>query len=384
MLASNQSPRPARIAVSSFFFISGLCFATWTARIPDIQHHIGLSKSELGSVLFASPIGSMLCLPLAGWLVTSFGSRACLVIGSFIYALVLCSIGIVNTTWELVAALFFFGVAGNLMNISVNTQAVGVEAQYKRSIMASFHGLWSLAGFSGGAIGTLMVAQHISPLIHFIIVAVLIALAVLVFFRYALNEDDQDKVKVKFEFKWSGVQSIFTLGIVAFCCMGCEGCMFDWSGIYFRDVVKVPLNMVPIGLTAFMATMATGRFIADKMVTKFGATKVLQASGIMITSGLLIAVIFPWFYAATFGFLLTGFGVSSVVPLAYGIAGKSKKISSGIAISLVSSVGFLGFLLGPPFIGYIADALNLQWSFGLMAILGFGTALLASKAKVNE
>jgi MFS family permease len=108
----------------------------------------------------------------------------------------------------------------------------------------------------------------------------------------------------------------------------------------------------------------------------------LQASGTLITTGLLIAVVFPNFYAAAFGFFLTGFGVSSVVPLSYGLAGKSTKMSAGIAISLVSSVGFLGFLFGPPVIGYIAEALNLQWSFGLMAVIGFGTAVLASRAKV--
>lgn len=383
MFASNQSPRSARIAVSNFFFVSGLCFATWTARIPDIQLHIGLSKSELGSVLFASPIGSMVCLPLAGWLVTHFGSRACMLVASFAYAIDLCAIGLVNTSWQLVAVLFFFGMAGNLMNIAINTQAVGVEALYKRSIMASFHGLWSLAGFTGGALGILMVSQYVSPLFHFIIVALLIGLFVIFFFRYSLKEDDKDKGELKFKFKWGNIKSILTLGIIAFCCMGCEGCMFDWSGIYFRDVVRVPDNIVPVGLTAFMATMATGRFVADKMVTKFGPVRVLQTSGVLITTGLLIAVAFPYLYTATLGFLLTGFGVSSVVPLTYGLAGKSKKVTAGIAISLVSSVGFLGFLLGPPFIGYIADALSLQWSFGLMAVLGFGTALIASKAQIN-
>ena len=384
MLAGNIAlHRPARIGVSNFFFISGLCFATWAARIPDIQHHLNLSEAALGSVLFASPVGSMLCLPLAGFLVTRFGSRNCLLAGSFIYAVILCCIGLVDTVWQLVAALFFFGMAGNLMNISVNTQAVGVEALYKRSIMASFHGLWSLAGFTGAAIGTLMVSQGISPLHHFILVASLMIIAVIIFFRHTLREDDHGREKTKFQFKWSNIKSVITLGIIAFCCMGCEGCMFDWSGIYFRDIVKAPSYLVTVGYTVFMATMATGRFIADTMVTKFGATRVLQASGTLITTGLLTAVIFPNIYAAAFGFFLTGFGVSSVVPLSYGLAGKSTKLSAGIAISLVSSVGFLGFLFGPPIIGYIAEALSLQWSFGLMAIIGFGTAVLASNAKVE-
>jgi MFS family permease len=296
MLASSMPlHRPARIGVSNFFFISGLCFATWASRIPDIQRHIGLGKAELGTVLFASPVGSMLCLPLAGWLVTKFGSRNCLLVGSFIYAAILCMIGFVDTVWQLVAALFFFGMSGNLMNISVNTQAVGVEALYRRSIMASFHGLWSLAGFTGAAIGTLMVSLGISTLSHFLIVAALMSMAVIVFFRFTLKEDDRGREKTKFKFSWNNVQSIITLGIIAFCCMGCEGCMFDWSGIYFRDVVKSPVQLVTVGYTVFMATMATGRFIADAMVTRFGTTRVLQASGTLITLACLSLLLFQIF-----------------------------------------------------------------------------------------
>jgi MFS family permease len=384
MFASSMPlPRTARIAVSNFFFISGLCFATWAARIPDIQHHLGLNDAGLGSVLFAMPVGSMICLPLAGWLVTRFGSRSCMLIGSFLYTSLLCMLGLADTVWELVIILFFYGMAGNMMNISVNTQAVGVEALYKRSIMASFHGLWSLAGFTGAAIGTLMVSQSVSPIIHFICVTALIIFAVILFFRFSLKQDEQGDNNMKSWFVLPD-RSLINLGILAFCCMGCEGCMFDWSGIYFRDVVHAPQHLITVGYTTFMATMATGRFIADYMVTRFGVTRVLQLSGCLITSGLMLAVIFPDFYVAAFGFFLTGFGVSSVVPLAYGLAGKSKTMSTGMAIAAVSTVGFLGFLLGPPVIGYIAKASNLRWSFALMAILGFGTALLASKAKVSE
>ncbi|CAN5143996.1 MFS transporter [soil metagenome] len=376
------SPRPVRIAVSNFFFVAGLCFATWASRIPDIQHHIGLDKAAFGSVLVALPVGSMVCLPLAGWLVTKLGSRTCLLIGAFIYTTILCSIGLANTTLELVLVLFFFGMAGNFMNISVNTQAVGVEYIYQRSIMASFHGLWSLGGFTGAAIGLLMMFFHLSPFYHFLIVASSIIIAVLIFFPYTLNNDNHGKEHEQFLFRWANVKAILGLGIVAFCCMGCEGCMFDWSGIYFRDVVHAPANLITVGYTTFMATMATGRFVADSMIMKLGTIKVLRLSGCLITSGLLISVFFPNFYTAAFGFFLTGFGVSSVVPLTYGLAGKSKNIAAGIAITLVSSVGFIGFVFGPPLIGYIASALSLQWSFGLMAIIGFGTVIMASKAKI--
>ena len=148
--------------------------------------------------------------------------------------------------------------------------------------------------------------------------------------------------------------------------------------------MQVPKQLVTLGYTAFMATMATGRFVGDWLVTKIGAKYVLQMSGCIIALGLLISILFPNLYTATAGFLLTGFGVSSVVPLTYGLAGKSNTMSTGMAIAAVSTVGYLGFLFGPPVIGYIAQALNLRWSFALIAVLGSFTTVLASKLKVKK
>ena len=383
MLAGTISfSRAARIAVSTFFFVAGICFASWASRIPDIQHHLHLDDGQLGSVLFALPVGSMLSLPVAGFLVTKFGSRIVMFVGSFFYASLLCLLGLVDATWQLVTVLFFFGMSGNLMNISVNTQGVGVEILYKRSIMASFHGLWSLAGFVGASIGTLMVSQKIPPLMHFIIIACLIAILAIIMFRYSLSNDVSRQNNEK-GFALPD-RSLLKLGIIAFCCMACEGCMFDWSGIYFRDIVKTPPHLVTLGYTAFMAMMATGRFVGDRLVTKFGVKRVLQLSGCLIVTGLLTAILIPNLYMTTAGFLLTGFGVSSVVPLTYGLAGKSHTMSAGMAIAAVSTIGYLGFLFGPPVIGYIAKAANLRYSFALIAVFGFCVIILASKVKVNK
>lgn len=157
--------------------------------------------------------------------------------------------------------------------------------------------------------------------------------------------------------------------------------MFDWSGVYFQKVVTVPETLTTVGSIAFMATMAAGRFTADGLVTKYGVSKILQFSGVISTSGLLLAVIFPNIYTTTIGFLMVGVGVSSVVPLVLAIAGKSKTLAPGIAIAAVSTVGFLGFLIGPPLIGFIAQATSLRWSFTLIALLGLGTSFMASQIK---
>ncbi len=165
--------------------------------------------------------------------------------------------------------------------------------------------------------------------------------------------------------------------------MICEGAMFDWSGVYFDKVLKVDKAWIGAGYTAFMSTMATGRFIADWFTNRFGLKFTLQLSGSLTASGLLIAVIFPYLVTSILGFFLVGFGVSSVVPLVYSVAGKSKVLSAGAALSAVSTIGFLGFLLGPPVIGIIAGATSLRVSFTLIAVMGFCITIIASKRKFD-
>jgi MFS family permease len=370
--------RSYRIATSIFFFIAGLTYSSWACRIHDIKAIYGLNNAEWGGVLFALPVGLMISLPISGWMVTRLGSRRILIAAGLFFPLMLCIIGLTTQIWQLIIVLFLFGFMNNVFEISMNTQAVGIEALYKRSIMASFHGLWSLAGFTGIGIGTLAIALKWPIYLHFIIIGILCWILVGVSWKHLLPEDEPADAQPLFAKPDS---HIFKLGLIAFASLVTEGTMFDWSGIYFQKVINVPEALTTVGYIAFMGTMAGGRFAADNIVTKFGVKHVLQCSGIISTSGLLLAIIFPNIYTATLGFLLVGIGVSSVVPLVLALAGKSKTLPPGVAIAAVSTVGFLGFLLGPPVIGFIAEAMNLRWSFALIAILGFGTTLLASKIR---
>lgn len=375
------SRKAHRLAVAAFFFIAGLNFASWASRIPDVRLKLHLSDAALGGVLFALPVGSMVSLPFAGWLVARFGSKQVISIAAIAYPISLILIGWAGTIWQLVPMVFAFGLLGNLCNIAINTQAVGVEALYGRSIMASFHGIWSMAGFTGAAIGTFVVSNNITPLLHFSFVAAACVVSVILVRKYALPKDAGHPDQPLFV---KPDKHLLKLGLIAFSCMVCEGTMFDWSGVYFQKVVVVPKEMTTLGYAAFMSTMAGGRFLGDWLVTRIGKKLVLESSGITIASGLLISVLFPYIVPATIGFLLVGIGVSSVVPLVYSSAGKSKTLSPGVALTAVSTIGFLGFLLGPPVVGFMAQAFSLRWSFTLIAVLGLGTTILASQIKWDE
>lgn len=376
------SNRAHRIGIATFFFIMGFCFASWASRIPDIQQKLGLSETQLGMVLFALPIGLFLSLPVSGWLVSRKGSKKVVCIAASIYPCILVALGFAAKTYQLIAALFVFGFAGNMANISVNTQAVGVEHLYRRNILASFHGIWSLAGFSGAAVGALMNGIGIYPGFHFLIVLAFSISTFLIAARFLLNKDRQAEEHPPF-FALPH-KSLLSIGLIAFCSMLCEGAMFDWSGIYFRKVILAKPPLVSAGYTAFMSTMAISRFVADYFTLRFGFKRIIQASGLIIMTGLLIAVLMPYLYTATAGFLLVGVGVSSIVPLVYSAAGKSKILSPGLALASVSTISFFGFLIGPPLIGLLAGISSLRLSFAVIALMGLCVTILATIRKNSD
>jgi MFS family permease len=372
-----RSRLKVRVAVSIFFFISGFTFSSWASRIPTLQENLHLNEAQLGSVLFALPMGLILTLPFTGMLLGRVSSRSVMLAGALLYAVLLPALGLVNQVWQLVIILFLFGSSRNFLNISINAQSVGVQALYKKSIITSFHGIWSVAGFAGAALGSLMISWNVSPFIHFVIVGALTLVMIVFSFGDALPGDA--KTDTKKPLLALPDKPLLKLGLIAFGSMACEGTMYDWSGIYFQKEIHVAPNYIGMGYVAYMCAMAAGRFAGDKLVNRYGAQRMLQVCGSLIAAGLLIAVCFPYFITGMIGYLVTGFGVSCVLPLVFSITGKNTKLAAGPTIAAVSVVGYLGFLLGPPVIGYIAQAANLRWAFALVAVIGFGITLLAGK-----
>jgi MFS family permease len=385
--STNNIPekRRIRLAVALFYFCMGLCFASWASRIPDIKTSLHLSDAMFGSILFALPVGQFLMMPFSGKLVTRFGSHRVIMFAIPLYTICLSNIGLVKEGWQLAIALFLFGLAGNLCNISINTQGISAERLYERPIMASFHGGWSLAGFTGALTGLLMMNLKVAPYWHFLTVIFIVWFIVWINYPYLVRGNPgvhADEPRRKFFSKPDGI--LLQLGIIGFFSMASEGAMFDWSGVYFKDVVKAPASLVVLGYTSFMIMMATGRFVADFIITKIGRKRLLQICGVMISTGLFISVLFPYLVTCTLAFMLVGLGVSSIVPTVYSAAGRQNKVPAGIALATVSSVSFLGFLMGPPLIGYISEIAGLRYSFAVIGIFGLGISLLVSRIKALQ
>lgn len=365
-----EQPRgKARIALGLYFFAMGLCFGSWASRIPDIKAALNLSEGALGTILLMLPLGQMTMMPFSGRIAARFGSKSILRIAIMGYVLMLSLIGQVTASWQLAGCLYFFGMCGNLCNISVNTQGVQLEKIYARPIFSSFHGIWSVGGFSGAAIGLLMMKNGWSPSVHLPSIAGLIVLVNLFSQGFLLPKAVTTTTPPKLKFRMpKGI--LLQLGIICFCCMSVEGCMFDWSGVYFKEIIQTEERFVSLGYAAFMITMATGRFLGDRLAERFGRKNMVMYSGLMIFSGLMLLVTIPHLVYSTIGCMIIGFGVSSIIPLLYSTAGRLKMIPSSIAIATVAGTGYFGFLMGPPMIGYIAELTGLRISFALIAMAG--------------
>lgn len=355
-----------RISLSIFFFLAGICFSSWASRIPTIKLEMGINDAELGSILLTMPIASISGLPFSGWLVAKFDSKWPVLGGFFFHAIFLFIIGIADSIPFLVISVFFFAFSMRIQNIAINTQSITLQKRFDKKIVGSFHALWSLGGIAGVGFTTLMIALGIGIVKHLLIVSIATLFVSLFAFRHLLK-GDRSATGNKLIFGKPDPH-IMSLGFLTLFAAICEGGMFDWSGLYFRDVVKV--EIFTSGYLIFMTCMAISRFFSDWFIHKLGMPLMYLASSTLIATGMSLAIIFPYFWTSMIGFSLVGMGTASVIPMTFVLAGTSKKYSPGMAISMIATYAMVGILLGPPIIGYIAHAFNLRVSFIFMALAG--------------
>ncbi len=383
LLTSTRSPRTYRIATTLFFFISGFGYSTWASRIPAIQQQLHLSDADLGKLLLASPIGVLVTVPVTGKLLSKYSSKSITLFGAIFYNIVLGLLAFTTQIWQLAIILFLFGSSRNLLNLSMNAQAVEIQRLYNTSIITSFHGIWSMAGFAGAAVGylftVLIVSTNLSIHYHFLSVSVVLLFLSFICYPYLYYQRHEAQPR-KPLFSLPD-RHLLKFSLIAFASMACENVMYDWSGIYFQKVIGAAKGTATAAFVIYMIAMTTGRLAGDKVVNKVGIIPILKYSGLLIGAGLLLAVLLPYNATAMLGFVMTGFGVSCIIPLVFSLTGKSTKTSSGAAIASVSTIGYFGFLAVPPSVGFIAQAAGLQWSFGIISLLGLAIFFLVATIK---
>jgi MFS family permease len=372
----------SRVSVSFYFFFCGLVFSTWAGRIPSIKDHFELNEAQLGGILFMLPMGSMVALPIAGWSVHRFGSKLITVIAAIAYGLLLLLISHAADIWQLSVLLFFFGFAGDILNISMNTQGLSIQQVLRKPILSGLHAQWSIGALAGAVIGGWSMKNSQTIQQHFLFVSLVSMAVALWMFFYMIADYQHDDSGQKL-FTWPG-KVLLILGLICFCTAMAEGAMADWSSLYYRQVLEDKNKVSTTGYTAFTFAMALGRLTGDRLIQILRFRNTLILNGLLIVLGLTLALGWQVPIAVISGYALVGLGVSSVIPIVYMIAGKSKTMAPSAALATVSTIGFTGFLIGPPVIGLIAHETSLRIALLLVVLLGFIIVFLAATAVKNN
>ncbi|MDP8799082.1 MFS transporter [Serratia marcescens] len=364
------------LAISSMFFMLGLCFGSLSSRMATIKGGLALSDGVFGTVLFAMSVGVVVSLPISGWAIAKLGSRVVGVAAILINATLLLLVPFAATVPQLAALLFFSGFAYSAVNVSNNMQASIAEAVSGKTRLPFFHGIWGVAGFVGAGIGALMIGRGVALPLHFAGIAAVALMSALLCRRALFDKPELEQTGRVFAIP---DRSLFNYGLIVFCSMACEGIMYDWSVVYFQDVVSVDRKYIGLGFTVFMAAMTIGRLMLNRFVDRIGVRRTLQWGGMLAFTGMTLTTWLPGLVMSIIGFFLVGLGICAIIPLVAGAAARSSSMAPSAAIAAVLTIGFLGTLIGPPLIGFLSETVGLRYAFLVCVALSLGVIYRSGK-----
>ena len=357
--------RRSRLAVATIFFVNGAVLASWVAHIPAVKQRHGIGDGSLGFVLLFMALGAVLALPLGGWLVDRFGSRLITSLAALVFCLALPWPLLSRDVTCLVTALVLLGACNAVLDVSMNAQAVAVELRYQRSIMSSFHALWSLGGVVGAALSGLAMSLDALPERYLVATAIVAAAFVSGTLGWLVpSEPRRDGVA---PIVGPPSRRLLGLGLVAFLGLLAEGAMGDWSAVYLHDALGQSGAAAATGFAAFSLAMAVGRLGGDRLADGLGPRALLRASGAVAAAGLGVALIAGEPRVALAGFAAVGLGIANIIPVTFRSAGRVSDVPAGTALAAVATTGYLGYLAGPPLIGLVAETTSLPLGLGIVS-----------------
>lgn len=369
------------LSVGLTFMTLSILFGSWLARLPEVQAGLMLSEGQLGLALLGLPLGALTIMPLAGWLIEKLSTGKAMTIATLLFCAVLPIPTFANSQLTLMAALYVVGLANSFMNVSMNAAAAAVESQYRLTIMSACHGMFSLGAMIGAGSAGLIAAADIPLQAHLIVLALM--MVVLQLFLRPITSTLPHSSAGGSSFALPP-RSVWGLALIGFCIMIGEGAVADWSAIYLRNVLLSDPFVASLGFAGFSLSMALGRFAGDGIRQYLGATRTVFAGSMLGSAGLSIATLLPHPATAVLGFTIVGLGFSTVVPLLFSAAAKMPGVSPGAGIAAVASSGVIGFLIGPPLIGFIGEHFGLGAGLGFVAVLALAAAGIARKSIVQE
>ena len=377
----------AKLAVTVTFITNGLVVGAFVARIPDIKKALAISNSTLSLCLLATSLGVFTALPIAGKLCAKYGSSPIAFYSTLamVFAWTLQSFTLFEV-WAFALTAFVAGYTLATQDVAMNSHAVTLEHQSSLRLMSVFHGMFSVGGFCGGMLGGLASQLGVSYLVQTIIIcgAILIT-AFRVRNLWLPGSVDVHELEPGTKMKRPAV--IWLFGIFGLCSTIGEGAVGDWGGVLTRETYGASPFVSAIPYVVFSATMIIGRFSGDFLATRFGASKVLASGGLIAAIGMTTGLVLNSTAGTIFGWFWMGTGLSVAIPLLFSAAGSlantrfAGQIPPAQAVAMVSGISYFGFIVGPPFIGFISDATTLHSAMFLPALLALAISASARYAK---
>jgi predicted MFS family arabinose efflux permease len=387
--AAGRRLRRAALATALVFAVNGFLLASWVSRLPATRDRLGASAAELGLALLAPGFGSLLSMPFSGRWCRRFGSRAVIAATTVVASVTLAALAVVPTLVALGLTLFVWGSFYGSWDVAMNVHGSAVEQRAGREWMPRYHACWSVGGIAGAGCGALAAHAGIPLAVHFGAVAVLCTVLVMVALRSFIEDrsPQPERVGAAFHSPREGPKQVrdrprvltgrlLLVGVVTLCATTLEGAAADWLALYLTDERGATASLAAAGYAVFAVAMAGGRFSGTTVAERLGRHGAVRAGGLVSFAGVLLTVLGPGLVSAYVGAALWALGVCLVFPAAVSAGGESPERPAD-AIAAVTTIGYGGFLLGPPLIGLLAEQAGLGRALLVLLVLAGGITALA-------
>jgi MFS family permease len=346
------------------FFLNGAMYGAWATQIPLVTSRLGISDQRFGLMLMAMSGGAIAAMCVSAFLIRVLGMRPILLVSAVILFLSFLPLVVLVNHLAVVICMAVFGAAAGLFDVACNAFAADVETRMSKHVMSSIHGMWSIGGLVAAGLGSCLLFI-VNGFTQALIITALLAV-IFAGFQARLISVGVTTTALQNAKGRAGGQALF-LGVLAALGFAVEGAVRDWSALYLRDDLGVPIAIASWGFSAFSLVMAIGRFFGDRLRSRFGSKLMVSFSALAAAFGFLVVVSLPALWAAIIGFGLAGLGLSNVIPILISVAGQLRSAASSIA--LVVAFGYGGYLASPPAFGAIAGETSLTAMFLVIAFI---------------
>ena len=385
-MANSQRNKHPLIANRTAFMVIGCLEAAWAPLVPYVKSAFSLDEEALGLLMLCSGLGSIISLPVSGWLCMKFGAKQVVYFSGSLMALALLAISLMVNVWLTALMLMIFGGCTISIDVAANINGVAIEHRTGKHLMSGFHGGYSLGTLIGAGVMSVLFSLGVVPAWAVALSMVMILAAMMLGCRDLLKKKELENAnpttatKTVKRKRFYIPPMVIVIGLLCFIMYAAEGAVMGWSAIFVSEERGVDMSVAGFFYTAYAIMMTVMRFLGDKIVDRLGQRRVVVLGALSIAAGFLMVISIPSIVATALGFALIGMGAANIVPQFISFASGIKGMAVQNIISIVNALGYSGILLGPVLIGFVAKHYGLHTSFAAIAVFALVVALVSAVA----